>query len=114
MRKFCRLMRAVSQYEWSVAARVRKTQMNAFRLLTCYVLIGLSSTTQAGEQSENPFGLIYIDGKKAGQIHYTVDYGKGGDVETLRTRASLSCSSTSDNARTGRCCMQSIQLDSHA
>jgi hypothetical protein len=64
--------------------------MNAFRLLTWYVLIGLSSTTQAGGRSENHFGSIYIDGKKAGQIHYTVDYGEGGDVETLRTRASLS------------------------
>ena len=64
--------------------------MNAFRLLTWFVLIGLSSTTQAGGRSENHFGSIYIDGKKAGQIHYTIEYGEGGDVETLRTRASLS------------------------
>jgi Domain of unknown function (DUF6134) len=64
--------------------------MNAFRLLTWYVLIGLSSATQAAERSENHFGSIHIDGKKAGQIHYTVDYSKEGDVETLRTRASLS------------------------
>ena len=64
--------------------------MNAFRLLTWFMLIGLSSTTQAGGRSENRFGSIFIDGKKAGQIHYTVEYGEGGDVETLHTRASLS------------------------
>ena len=41
-------------------------------------------------RTENRFGSIHIDGKKAGQIHYTIEYGEAGDVETLRTRASLS------------------------
>ena len=45
---------------------------------------------QAAARAENHFGAIYIDGKKAGQVHYTVEYGEDGEVETLKTRASLS------------------------
>ena len=54
------------------------------------MLIGLSAAACAGVRTENRFGSIHIDGKKAGQIHYTIEYGETGDVETLRTRASLS------------------------
>ncbi len=61
-----------------------------FRLLIWIVLIGLASGAQAGGRSENRFGSIYIDDKKAGQIHYTIEYSEAGDVETLKTRASLS------------------------
>lgn len=50
----------------------------------------LAAGAQAAARAENHFGSIYIDGKKAGQIHYTVEYGEDGDLETLRTRASLS------------------------
>jgi hypothetical protein len=64
--------------------------MNASRLLAWVVLIGLATDAQAGRPAENRFGSLYIDGKKAGQIHYTVEYGDAGEVETLRTRASLS------------------------
>jgi hypothetical protein len=64
--------------------------MTASRFLTGIVLIGLSAIACAGGGTENRFGSIHIDGKKAGQIHYTIEYGEAGDVETLRTRASLS------------------------
>lgn len=64
--------------------------MKAFRVLTWAVLIGLSSGAQAAVRAENHFGSIHIDGKKAGQVHYTVEYGEQGDIETLKTRASLS------------------------
>jgi hypothetical protein len=60
------------------------------RLATLILLLGLCAGTQAAGRSENRFGTILIDGKKAGQIHYTIEYGDAGDVETLRTRASLS------------------------
>jgi hypothetical protein len=64
--------------------------MNAVRLLIWVALIGLCAGAQAASRSENRFGSIYIDGKKAGSIHYTIEYGDTGDVETLKTRASLS------------------------
>jgi len=64
--------------------------MTVYRLLAWIVLIGLSAAACAGVRTENRFGSIHIDGKKAGQIHYTIEYGETGDVETLRTRASLS------------------------
>jgi hypothetical protein len=64
--------------------------MNATRVLLGLLLIALGAGAQAAERSENRFGSIYIDGKKAGQIHYTIEYGEAGDVETLKTRASLS------------------------
>jgi hypothetical protein len=54
------------------------------------LLIASFTTAQAASRTENRFGSISIDGKKAGQIHYTIEYGTAGDVETLRTRASLS------------------------
>lgn len=52
--------------------------------------LALAAGAQAAARAENHFGSIYIDGKKAGQIHYTVEYGEDGEVETLKTRASLS------------------------
>jgi hypothetical protein len=64
--------------------------MTACRLLAWIALIGLSAAVHAGVRTENRFGSVHIDGKKAGQIHYTIEYGDAGDVETLRTRVSLS------------------------
>src|SRR5262245_2212060 len=63
--------------------------MRASGLLTWVALIGLAPAVFAAARTENRFGSIRIDGKKAGQIHYTIEYGEGGDVDTLRTRASL-------------------------
>jgi hypothetical protein len=62
---------------------------------SAHVVFGLlfvasSTIAHAADRAENRFGSIYIDGKKAGQIHYTIEYGNTGDVETLKTRASLS------------------------
>ncbi|MCU0973199.1 MAG: DUF6134 family protein [Burkholderiales bacterium] len=64
--------------------------MRWFRALSWAVLITVSAGAQAGGRVENHFGSLFVDGRKAGQIHYTVEYGEGGDIETLRTRASLS------------------------
>jgi hypothetical protein len=56
-----------------------------FFLLAC-----IGTASHAAGRAENRFGSIYVDGKKAGTVHYTIEYGSQGDVETLRTRASLS------------------------
>ena len=64
--------------------------MKVLRLVTWAVLIAVAASAQAAGRAENHFGSIYIDGKKAGQVHYTVEYGEAGDIETLKTRASLS------------------------
>ena len=64
--------------------------MPTVRIALALLLAAFVTTTHAAGRSENRFGSIYIDGKKAGQIHYTIEYGASGDVETLRTRASLS------------------------
>jgi hypothetical protein len=48
------------------------------------------STAEAARPAENHFGSIYIDGKRAGQVHYTLEFGEDDEIETLRTRASLS------------------------
>jgi hypothetical protein len=64
--------------------------MSPARIIMGLLLIASFTTAQAAGRTENRFGSIFIDGKKAGQIHYTIEYGAAGDVETLRTRASLS------------------------
>jgi hypothetical protein len=64
--------------------------MKAIRLVACAALVGLAAAAHAAGRAENRFGSIHIDGRKAGQIHYTIEYGEAGDVETLKTRASLS------------------------
>jgi hypothetical protein len=64
--------------------------MPAVHVLIGILLIASFATANAAGRAENRFGSIYIDGKKAGQIHYTIEYGDTGDVETLKTRASLS------------------------
>ena len=64
--------------------------MKVLRRAAWAVLIVLGTSAQAAGRAENHFGSIYIDGKKARQVHYTVEYGDAGDIETLKTRASLS------------------------
>ena len=64
--------------------------MQAVHTVIGILLIASFATAHAAGRAENRFGSIYIDGKKAGQIHYTIEYGDTGDVETLKTRASLS------------------------
>jgi len=64
--------------------------VTVYRFLAWIALLGFSAAASAGARTENRFGSIHIDGKKAGQVHYTIEYGETGDVETLKTRASLS------------------------
>jgi Family of unknown function (DUF6134) len=64
--------------------------MQTIRFVAFAALVGLAAAAHAAGRAENRFGTIHIDGKKAGQVHYTIQYGEGGDVETLKTRASLS------------------------
>jgi hypothetical protein len=64
--------------------------MKWIHLLAFTVSVGLIAGAQAAGRAENRFGSIHIDGKKAGQVHYTIQYGEAGDVESLRTRASFS------------------------
>lgn len=64
--------------------------MQAVHTVIGILLIASFATAHAAGRAENRFGSIYIDGRKAGQIHYTIEYGDTGDVETLKTRASLS------------------------
>ena len=54
------------------------------------MILATWSAAEAAKPAENHFGSIYIDGKKAGQVHYTVEYGEDDEIETLKTRASLS------------------------
>jgi len=63
--------------------------MTKLRLGGLILLALMCGGAEAAGRAENRFGSIYIDGKKAGQIHYTIVYGDAGDVETLKTRASL-------------------------
>src|SRR4051812_35362630 len=64
--------------------------MSAVHIVIGFLFIAFSTAAHAAGRTENRFGSIYIDGKKAGQIHYTIGYSDTGDVETLKTRASLS------------------------
>jgi hypothetical protein len=59
-------------------------------LATLAAALAIASSAEAAKRAENHFGSIYVDHKKAGVIHYTVEYDENGEVETLRTRASLS------------------------
>jgi Family of unknown function (DUF6134) len=64
--------------------------MKTICLVAFAALAGLAAAAHAAGRAENRFGSIHIDGKKAGQVHYTIQYGEAGDVESLKTRASLS------------------------
>jgi hypothetical protein len=64
--------------------------MRAAYLFILTALLAASPVAQAAKLAENHFASIYIDGKKAGQVHYTVEYGEDGDLEQLKTNASLS------------------------
>lgn len=57
--------------------------------LVTLVMLGLAGAAGAADQKqENLFGTIRVDGKKIGQVHYTVSYDENGEVEELRTNAS--------------------------
>jgi hypothetical protein len=64
--------------------------MRRVNLAAFAALLIASSAAQAAKMAENHFATIYIDGKKSGQVHYTVEYGEDGDLEQLKTNASVS------------------------
>jgi hypothetical protein len=64
--------------------------MSRIHIVIGVLFVAMSAMTHAADRTENRFGSIFISGKKAGQIHYTISYGDSGDIESLKTRASLS------------------------
>lgn len=60
------------------------------RLTVFAVLMCLSSWASADASHENFFATILLDGKKIGQVHYSVKTNEQGELEELRTKASLS------------------------
>ncbi len=50
----------------------------------------ISSWAWADGGHHNHFASILLDGKKIGQVHYSVKHDERGEVEELRTKASLS------------------------
>lgn len=59
--------------------------------LVVLTVFGLTSDLwAAGAQQENHFATIQVDGKKIGQVHYTLERDEQGEIETLKTRASMS------------------------
>jgi hypothetical protein len=50
----------------------------------------LSSWAFADDGHKNHFASILLDGKKIGNVHYTVKHNEKGELEELRTKASLS------------------------
>jgi hypothetical protein len=60
-------------------------------LLVVFAAFGLTSNGWAADpQLENHFATIQVDGKKIGQVHYTLQRDEQGEIETLKTRASMS------------------------
>jgi hypothetical protein len=59
--------------------------------LVALIVFGLTSDLWAADpQQENHFATIQVDCKKIGQVHYTLQRDEQGEVETLKTRASMS------------------------
>jgi hypothetical protein len=55
------------------------------------VVAGLvSSAFAADKKQENHFATIRVDGKKIGQVHYTLSYDEQGQLESLKNNASYS------------------------
>lgn len=59
-------------------------------LAASLVLVLAGTATAADKTHENHFATIRVDGKKIGQVHYTLTYDEGGEVEALKTNASYS------------------------
>ncbi len=59
--------------------------------VTALVLILLAQVASAETKpDENLFGSIRLDGKKIGNVHYTVSYDEQGVIDELRSHASYS------------------------
>jgi hypothetical protein len=59
-------------------------------LAASLVLLLAGTAAAADKTHENHFATIRVDGKKIGQVHYTLTYDEGGEVEALKTNASYS------------------------
>jgi hypothetical protein len=59
-------------------------------LAASLVLVLAGTAAAADKTHENHFATIRVDGKKIGQVHYTLTYDEGGEVEALKTTASYS------------------------
>jgi len=59
-------------------------------LAASLVLVLAGTAAAADKTHENHFATIRVDGKKIGQVHYTLTYDEGGEVEALKTNASYS------------------------
>ena len=53
-----------------------------------FALLLMAQATHA--ENQNHFASIFLEGKKIGQVHYTVRNNDQGMVEELKTRSSLS------------------------
>ena len=61
------------------------------RCLAAALVLGLTGTAAAADKThENHFATIQVDGKKIGQVHYTLTYDGAGQIEALKTNASYS------------------------
>jgi hypothetical protein len=61
------------------------------RLLQCVTVVALLVLShRADAADQNHFASIFLDGKKIGQIHYTLRTDDKGMVEELKTRSSVS------------------------
>lgn len=59
--------------------------------LVVVTVLGFAGAAWAAKaQQENHFATIEVDGKKIGQVHYTLERDDQGEIETLKTRASMS------------------------
>jgi hypothetical protein len=59
--------------------------------LAAALVLGLVGTAVADDKThENHFATIRVDGKKIGQVHYTLTYDEDGAIESLKTNASYS------------------------
>ena len=60
------------------------------RLAAAAAALLLSSWALAEDGHQNHFASILLDGKKIGHVHYSVKQNANGELEELRTKASLS------------------------
>lgn len=59
--------------------------------LAALLVAGMFGAAAAADKThQNHFATIKVDGKKIGQVHYTLTYDEGGEVESLKTTASYS------------------------
>jgi Domain of unknown function (DUF6134) len=59
--------------------------------LVVLTALGLTSSLWAADpRQENHFATIQVDGKKIGQVHYTLQRDEQGEIEILKTTASMS------------------------